>query len=194
MRLPLATTLRNRTHTLTRDARLLNCVVDSKGRVTKRPSLVANFGPVTAGNGLGLFVRSTPDRPDDPGDEELIAITGSTVTVAPSAFFVGSHTVVRVNYGSENEQWGFSTGNGSITPTTFNGITITDIYYDSNTATFTFRLNSDVGQSFLTSISDGTNSVLGSEASYTGGGVAIWSWPSDNVWTTATGSISIAIS
>ena len=43
MRLPLANTLRNRDSTTDKDARLLNCVVDTKKRVIKRPSLVANY-------------------------------------------------------------------------------------------------------------------------------------------------------
>ena len=98
MRLKLATSLKNKTSSLARDPRLLNSVVDTKGRVQKRPSLVASFGPVTVGNGLGLFVRNTPGAPGVPAIPELITITGAVITTAPATYFDATHTLTAIGF------------------------------------------------------------------------------------------------
>ena len=66
MKLPLASTLRNRTHQTNKDARLLNGFVEVKGevaRVFKRPAIVETFAALEAGDGFGqgLFVFSVPN-------------------------------------------------------------------------------------------------------------------------------------
>lgn len=80
MRLPFPTTLRNRGKARTKDARILNGMVDKRRAVVKRPSLNATFAPVEVGPGLGLFVLTTPNHVDD----EVIAISNDVLTFGPT--------------------------------------------------------------------------------------------------------------
>ena len=77
MRLQLASTLRNRTHQTTKDARLLNALAEQKGdmtRVVKRPALVQTFDAINVGAGRGLYNWTTPTT------EEVVAITGDVLS------------------------------------------------------------------------------------------------------------------
>jgi len=73
VKLPLANTLRNRTHQTSKDARLLNAFAETKSgavKVFKRPSIVAAFEALEAGAGFGqgLFVFTAPDPTTVSGD------------------------------------------------------------------------------------------------------------------------------
>ena len=173
MRLKLATSLKNKTSSLARDPRLLNSVVDTKGRVQKRPSLVASFGPVTVGNGLGLFVRNTPGAPGVPAIPELITITGAVITTAPATYFDATHTLTAVEAGVDI--FGMQAGLGSITPTTFNGLVIDALYTALIGATYTTQLTllGATSQNFFASIRIGGTTLNSADATF-GGGEWIW--------------------
>lgn len=85
MRMPFPTTLRNRSKSRAKDARILNGMVDKRRAVVKRPSLNASFSPVAVGPGLGLFVKTTPSTSGTGGvGEELIAISNDVLTQGPT--------------------------------------------------------------------------------------------------------------
>lgn len=172
MRLPLATTLRNRTKNTDKDARLLNAVVDTKNRVQKRPSLVATYGPVTAGNGLGLFVRNTPGP-------ELVAITGTIVTVTPSAYANPTHTLVAADFG------GGVLGYDNSVPVPFNNLTPNTVNgalcvffrcIQSNGYTW-LRIAGELPQNWFNSVRIGSKTLLSADATYTFS-FTEWEWTS----------------
>lgn len=173
MRLPLATTLKNRTNDTSKYARLLNAVVDTKQKVVKRPSLVGSYGPVTAGMGLGLFVRTTPSIGSP--SEELIAIVGSILTTSPSAFSIPTHTLIAVSLGGTAN--GMSIPAGSITPPTFNGSTINDFFGDPGGPNTDFQLlGSGMNQDFFTSITSNGITLFSVDADFTPGVNPLWRW------------------
>lgn len=187
MRVPLAITLKNKTSSLARDARLLNAVVDTKNRVQKRPSLVATYGPVTAGNGLGLFVRNTPNITDN----ELVAITGSVLTTAP--FTYGSLILV-----AQEEPGNLIRGYwsdfplGSLTPDTFKGVQCVRVYsyYPPADAQTDVWFNSAIlTSSFFSSVKVGSITYYTSSATFTQS-VGSWVWPT-NTLVPSTGTYAV---
>lgn len=189
MRLKLATSLKNKTSSLARDPRLLNSVVDTKGRVQKRPSLVASFGPVTVGNGLGLFVRNTPIGTTG-GTQELIAITGTIVTIAPAAF--GAYTLIAGDTGGGI--FGYQINNiGSITPTTFNGQTINEFMTLVDTIT-TVKMSGNLSQDFWIRIVANAVTLLSANATTfePAPSESLWNFSAINVFT-ATGTYPVTI-
>ena len=193
MRIPLASTLKNRQADTDKDPRLLNCVVDSKKRVLKRPSLVGTYEVTTPGAGLGLFVRSTPGAPGVPAVPELIVIAGGTLETAPSVYIQNpTHTLVAELDPFTPNRYGFESGNmGSITPTTFNGVEISTL------------VSSDVGgggratvlgfasvqpSDFFTSIQIGGTTLLSADAIYSFG---TWTW--DGVDAIGVGTYKVVI-
>ena len=216
MRLPLATTLKNRQANTTKDARLLNCVVDSKKRVLKRPSLVGTYEVTTPGAGLGLFVRTTPGAPGVPRTEELVVIAGSTMTTGPGTHVQNpTHVLVAASFSeppASSPQYtgmGFYTGGnpnpaGSLTPSTLNGNTITAIatfltYSEGPPpilpAFFVF-LNGEVSQNFFTSIAISGGGTFNTSAATTfssGSGVTNWYWEGSNPFSGGAGTYEIEI-
>lgn len=198
MRIPLATTLRNRTQSTDTGARLLNAVVDSKKRVAKRPSLVGSFEVATAGAGLGLYVRSTPHAPDDGSDEELIAIVGSSLITSPSVFFNTTHTLTSVNVAGNPVVFGMNltvgAPTGSISPTTYNGATIRKLFAETDTPNTVFAVSGDVSQNFFTSIKVGAITLTSASADSfsSGGGQTSWGWNPETL-VTSTGAVLVMI-
>lgn len=185
MRIPLATTLRNRTNDLSKGPRLLNAVVDTKKRVVKRPSLVASYGPVTAGAGLALFVRTTPGLGGS--SEELIAISNEVLNTSPSVFANSTHDLTAATTTDATFAYtGYipSIGLGAITPTTLNGVSIKsiDTHYELAIPTVFYTnitLDTSLPQSFFTSITNNQNGrTLDSvDATYLDLGVeTLWTW------------------
>ena len=171
MRLPLATTLRNRQNTLSKDARLLNAVVDSKQRVVKRPSLVATYGPVAAGPGQSLFVRTVPALGGV--TEELIAISNGVINTSPGAFTNPTHVLVTVNQGGDT--YGYSSsGNGSLTPNTVNGNLVVELQSDGTNTKIT--ISGAPAQDFFMSLTSGATTLNTADATFTPAGTAIWQW------------------
>lgn len=78
MRLTLPSTLKNRGGNTQKDARLKNAMVDTRGRVAKRPAVQQAFVALT-GNGQLITTRNTPD-----GDE-VIVVTDDVLTVGLTA-------------------------------------------------------------------------------------------------------------
>ena len=177
MRLKLATSLKNKTSSLARDPRLLNSVVDTKGRVQKRPSLVASFGPVTVGNGLGLFVRNTPIGTTG-GTQELISITGGILTTNPGIFINANYTLTAVD-GAPGSFGFFFGGPGSISPTLLNGQTIQAFF--SETGGTWFR-TTGTDPNLFTSITANGITLLTADAAFAGNS---WNWTPTEMFSSA---------
>lgn len=174
MRIPLATTLRNRTQSTDTGARLLNAVVDSKKRVVKRPSLVGSFEVATPGSGLGLFVRSTPGVPKT---EELIVIASNFLTTSPVAF--GATTFVLDSVFIDGSEYGtfLPPSIGNITPLTFKGKTI-NYFLSNNLPLFKFEVEGVLSQNAFTSINFLSQTFLSSQASFNVSAQTTWTWAS----------------
>ena len=180
MRISLATTLKNRQANTDKDPRLLNCVVDSKKRVLKRPSLVGTYEVTTPGAGLGLFVRTTPGAPGVPATPELVTIVGSILTTSPSAQINETHTLVATQ--ADVEYVGFDLigtfPGSSITPSTYNGTEIRALYcIPPSTDETLFGVAGVVAQDFFTSILLNGVTLLSADATFTTGTNSQWEWP-----------------
>ena len=197
MRLPLANTLRNRDSTTDKDARLLNCVVDTKKRVIKRPSLVANYEVTTPGQGLGLFVRNVPKTPDGDDDSELIAIAGSILTISPPLFGATVYSVTVGNFNNQVYGWaiaGILNGNvGSISPSTLKGVTIRALFNNVSNGTVSLNLSGVESQPFFTSMRWGAITLTSASATFsTSGGNSNWQWTS-SWWGAVTSTEEVTI-
>ena len=201
MRLPLANTLRNRDSTTDKDARLLNCVVDTKKRVIKRPSLVANYEVTTPGQGLGLFVRNVPKTPDGDDDSELIVIAGSILTTNPAVF--NSFTLTSANIFGDGSAFGFVTNrsdcditseSGGISPDSFNGVEFDFFESEIGAQITNLGFRGDVPSTFFTSLTFGATTLLASAAvrASISCGVTRFRWSSTYL-ITGTGTFSFTI-
>jgi hypothetical protein len=108
MRLSLASTLRNRTHQTTKDARLLNAFVEKKNdllRIVKRPALLPGFSALEAGagEGQGLFVLTTPGAPGVTGTSTLIGIQNDVLNNSPTP------VVYRLSFTTQPADWKIAT-------------------------------------------------------------------------------------
>lgn len=107
-RIPIASTLRNRSASTAKDARLLNCFVENKGdptkggvsRVTKRPALVANFEALEggAGSGQGLFAFTTPS-----GTSTIVGIQNDVLNTFPTSI------PTRLSFTTQPSDWKIQT-------------------------------------------------------------------------------------
>lgn len=84
MKLSLVTSIKNRSASTSKDARMVNAFAEIKNgvaRAVKRPSLVDTFAELEAGagNGQGLFSFSTPD-----GTQTLVGIQNDVVNNSPT--------------------------------------------------------------------------------------------------------------
>ena len=193
MRLRLATSLKNKTSSLARDARLLNAVVDTKNRVQKRPSLVGAFGPVTVGNGLGLFVRNNPSAGGGSSgiiSQELISITGTILTTAPSAYT--THVLTAVDLGG-GVTFGMDPTGGSISPSTLNGATIITLLSDLLSTETTFVLSGVRPSNFFISITISGQTFLSADGFQGGGSNTQWQWLSTPQPINAAGTYNVTI-
>ena len=199
MRLPLANTLRNRDSTTDKDARLLNCVVDTKKRVIKRPSLVANYEVTTPGQGLGLFVRNVPKTPDGDDDSELIAIAGSILTTSPPLFGATVYSVGVVQFGPFPTLYGFALAGvvngaeGTISPANLRGSAIRALYNDTSGGTVSLNVEGIHASSFFTSMTWGSITLTSASATFsTSGGNSNWQWTS-SWWGAVTSTEEVTI-
>ena len=189
MRLSLATTLKNRRADTDKDPRLLNCVVDSKKRVLKRPSLVGTYEVTTPGAGLGLFVRTTPGAPGVPATPELVTIVGSVMTTSPAVYVaVGENfSLDAADSVFGPNTFGFGLGDaGSITPSTFNGNTINRLYSNSSNVETEFAIVGNYTQSYFTSMTVNGVTLLTADATFsTPGGESQWFWTGTSLFNSA---------
>ena len=192
MRIPLATTLKNRRADTDKDPRLLNCVVDSKKRVLKRPCLVGTYEVTTPGAGLGLFVRTTPGAPGVPATPELVTIVGSILTANPSVFVNATNTLISAEDPFNAGRFGFEDGTmGSLTPQTYLGESIYVIATEAGGTPTVFQMpTSGHTQDFFTSITIGSTTLLSADAVFSLGSSWVWHGVSA---ITGTGTYKVAI-
>jgi len=173
--------------------------VDTKKRVIKRPSLVANYEVTTPGQGLGLFVRNVPKTPDGDDDSELIAIAGSILTTSPPLFGTTVYSVGVVQFGTFPTLYGFALAGvvngaeGTISPANLRGSAIRALYNDTSGGTVSLNVEGIHASSFFTSMTWGSITLTSASATFsTSGGNSNWQWTS-SWWGAVTSTEEVTI-